>query len=96
MVSHAYFISQSTDFQHADNIISASCLNKERGVEGGNCPRGEKARGATVQGAIIQGEIDLGGNCPRGELSRGELVGGNCPGGIFRGGTDLIPATKYP
>ena len=58
MVSRAYFISQSIDFQHADNIISVSCLNKERGVEvGGNCPRGEKARGATVQGAII-----LGGN----------------------------------
>ena len=60
MASRAYFISQSIDFQHADNIISVSCLNKERGVGGGgggNCPRGEKARGATVQGAII-----LGGN----------------------------------
>ena len=66
MISRAYFISQSIDFQHADNIISVSCLNKKRGVEGGNCPRGEKALGATVQGAIILGAIDLGGNSPGG------------------------------
>ena len=44
MVSRAYFISQSIDFQHADNIISVSCLNRERRVEGGgNCPRGGKS-----------------------------------------------------
>ena len=38
-------------------------------IEGGNCPKGEKARGVTAQGAII-----LGGNWPRGELSWGELT----------------------
>ena len=33
-----------------------------------------------------------GDNWPGVELSRGELVGGNCPGGIVRGGTDLEPS----
>ena len=69
MVSRAYFISQSTDFQHADNIISVSCLNKERGVEG---------RG----GGIVLGGKRHGGQLSRGQLSWGAIdLGGNSPGG---------------
>ena len=77
--------------KHADNIVSAFCLNKLRGVERG-IVLGEKAWGATVQGATVQGAIILRGNWPRGELSgwginQGGIVqgaidlGGNCPGG---------------
>ena len=40
------------DFQNADNIISVSCLNQERGVEGG--------------GGIVQGGKRHGGQLSRG------------------------------
>ena len=72
MVSRAYFISQSIDFQHADNIISVSCLKKERGVEGGIVLGGKRHGGGQLsRGQLSWGAIDLGGNSPGGELTRG-------------------------
>ena len=75
MVSPAYIISQSVDFQHADTI-SVSCLKKERRVEGG-IVLGWKRHGATVQG-----EINLGGGWGGGAID----LGGNSPGGTDQGG----------
>ena len=50
----------------------------------GNCPGGELTRGELSRGQLTYGGIVLGG------IVQGGIGGGNCPGEIVRGGTDLI------
>ena len=91
--------------QHEKNAPLLSTAYIERGVDGRNCPRGEKAQGATVQGAIIlggnwpRGELSWGGNWPggnwpRGELSWGGIIQGEIGGGQLSGGN--CPGGNWP